>query len=203
MPRWAKVILWIVVIGASAGAGAYVAAHTDPFPPGVDDPGARAPAPSDGASVDPPGDVPVERWRVELRSRSVHTFRVGGSCRSAWRGRVTFRVGADALRGVGTARLVSSSCDFPVAQPQAEEVTLSVAGARRADRLELRFGVTNVIPPGTDDLGGFVATISGGAFEVGAATSRDRARLETPDDRSGTSRSDTTIVATCVANCST
>jgi hypothetical protein len=30
MPRWAKVVVWTLVFGACAGAGAYVAGHTNP-----------------------------------------------------------------------------------------------------------------------------------------------------------------------------
>jgi hypothetical protein len=41
VPRWAKVLIWIVVFAAFAAAGAYAASRTDPFPPGVEDPGAR------------------------------------------------------------------------------------------------------------------------------------------------------------------
>ena len=43
MRKGVKVAAWVAVFLACAGVGAYVAAHTDPFPPGVDRPGATAP----------------------------------------------------------------------------------------------------------------------------------------------------------------
>lgn len=41
MSGWVKVVVWILVLLVCAGAGAFVASRTDPFPPGVEDPGAR------------------------------------------------------------------------------------------------------------------------------------------------------------------
>ncbi len=40
MHRVLKVAAWAALFLACAGVGAYIAAHSDPFPPGVDRPGA-------------------------------------------------------------------------------------------------------------------------------------------------------------------
>ena len=59
MPKAVKILLWIGAFLACAGVGAYVAAHTDPFPPGVDDPGAHAAGPvSTEVPTSPPGPAP-------------------------------------------------------------------------------------------------------------------------------------------------
>ena len=43
MRRGVKVAAWAAVFLACAGVGAFIAAHTDPFPPGVDRPSATSP----------------------------------------------------------------------------------------------------------------------------------------------------------------
>jgi hypothetical protein len=51
--RLVKVITWVLVFALCAALGAVVAANTDPFPPGVDDPGVRPSA--DGSPAEDPG----------------------------------------------------------------------------------------------------------------------------------------------------
>ena len=79
MPRWVKLTLWLGVFGVCAGVGAFVAAHTNPFPPGVEDPGSRptTPTPTSGASTS-------QRWSLAMNSATRHDLHVGGSCRSRW-----------------------------------------------------------------------------------------------------------------------
>ena len=52
MRRWVKVAAWAAVFLACAGIGAYIAAHTDPFPPGVDRQG-ESPFPTVSPSTSP------------------------------------------------------------------------------------------------------------------------------------------------------
>ena len=78
MPKWVKVLLWIGVFLACAGVGAYVAAHTDPFPPGVDDPGANSAGPVST-------EVPSGGVVVLIDTRTSHDLYVGGRCAISWR----------------------------------------------------------------------------------------------------------------------
>jgi hypothetical protein len=152
--RWVKVIVWTGVFTACAGAGAYVAAHTNPFPPGVEDPGARPTTPP------PTSPAPSEqRWTLVMLNATRHELHVGGACRSTWRttGSVTIRRDGSA-GGRAKARLRRWGCDFPVAQVQTRTVDLRIRGSLQG-HLVLRFSEAGSSPPGSQDLGGFVATI--------------------------------------------
>jgi hypothetical protein len=153
--RGVKVVVWTGVFAACAGAGAFVAAHTNPFPPGVEDPGARptTPVPTTTAPQS-------ERWSLVMRSSTRHDLHVGGSCRSGWRttGRVTIDPEGTVSGTVG-ARLQGWGCDFPVAQVQTRLVRLIVSGDRSGDRISLTFSIDGSAPTGSQDLGGFTATV--------------------------------------------
>jgi len=153
--RWVKVVIWTVVFAACAGAGAYVAAHTNPFPPGVEDPGARPTTPP------PTSEAPSnERWTLGMFSATKHDLHVGGSCRSTWRtsGILVIRPDGD-VGGSASARLRSAGCDFAVAQVQTRVVRLTVSGSRSEARISLRFTIVGSAPTGSLDLGGFTATV--------------------------------------------
>jgi hypothetical protein len=172
--RWVKVVIWSVVFIVCAGAGAYVAAHTNPFPPGVEDPGAR--------TSPPPTGVSSERWRLAMFSQTRHDLHVGGSCQSAWRTTGTMTIQPDGhVSGAAHARLRSWHCDFPVAQVQTRFVRMDVKGTRSGDRLFLDFRIDSSSPIGSQDLGGFTATvqdlapqadITDGHAETGSRVSR-------------------------------
>jgi hypothetical protein len=196
--RGVKVVVWIGVFAVCAGAGAYVAANTNPFPPGVDDPGARSTTPTSSA----PTVVP--RWTGTMRSSTEHVFHVGGSCVTAWRTGFTFAVRAGTIRGRGVARLVGdASCDFPQAQVQTRAIRLRVIGTFVQRMRTLRFvRVGGVDPIGSSDLGGFEATVShivlrpktelhGGA----------RSTVTQPDGDLGTYRSMNRAALTCLSGC--
>lgn len=155
MRRGVKVVVWTGVFAACAGAGAFVAAHTNPFPPGVEDPGARptTPVPTTTAPQS-------ERWNLVMHSATRHDLHVGGSCRSGWRttGRVTIDP-EGIVSGTVSAHLRGWSCDFPVAQVQTRLVRLIVSGDRSGDRIALRFSIDGSAPTGSQDLGGFTATV--------------------------------------------
>lgn len=191
--------MWVVVLGACAAAGAYVAANTDPFPPGVEDPGARGNSGPDTTEA-PAGQA--RRWRVVIRSTSTHAFRVGGACRTTWR--AGFRAKEDpsgALEGAGVAELVDGPvCDFPVAQVQAESADLRAAGSIADGVLafELRAGETT--PAGAADAGGFLEMVGEASFEV-AHGDRARVVLKASDGRGGTFRTVTTAAVRCARGC--
>jgi len=175
--RGVKVVVWTGVFAACAGAGAFVAAHTNPFPPGVEDPGARPTTPVPTSS--PPSE---ERWTLAMFNATRHELHVGGSCRSSWRTSGTLTVGADGgVGGTASARILRWGCDFSVAQVQTRIVQLHVSGTRSGDRISLRYTIDGSAPPGSQDLGGFTATlealrpvgrIEGGHAGIGLGTTR-------------------------------
>ena len=73
---------WVALFAACAGVGAFVAAHTNPFPPGVEDPGVeRTPSPTPTPTATPAGAA----WSGGAGARTRHDLFVGGSCASDWR----------------------------------------------------------------------------------------------------------------------
>ena len=201
MPRWVKLTLWLGVFVVCAGAGAFVAAHTNPFPPGVEDPGARptSPVPTSGPPVE-------QRWNIGMTTTSYHQLHVGGRCRSAWDTTGVLTIHPDGnVVGRAHARLIEAPpvCDFPVAQIQTKRVALAVAGQRRGHRLVLHLTAVSLAPPGSQDLGGFTSTLQlivptlklvGGAPHAAAVAKR-------PDGDLGFFASESGIHLTCAAGC--
>ena len=183
MRGWTKVIVWIGILLVCAGVGAFVASRSNPFPPGVPDPGA---VPSETPSPSSP-EPEVTRWTLAMTSRSTHAYRVGGSCTSDWRmerGRIRVS-GSGRVRGRGVARLLpGASCDFPSAQVQARRVEIEIVGRRDGGRVQLRFRIAQVLPTGSQDLGAFVDTLERVRLTIrerSGARERERARLERPN----------------------
>ena len=153
--------IWAFVFLGAAGVGAYTAAHTELFPPGVEG-AAAASGSSDPATRTPAPDDPT--WSGTIRSASSHDLYVGGQCTTDWVTTVTF----DALDngrivGTGTSRLQGHRvCTFPNAQVNAERIEVSVGGTwdDRGFHLSLRDGDRS--PKGTADYGGFAPTVFGG-----------------------------------------
>ena len=147
----------LVLVGTVGGVGAFLASRSNPFPPGVPDPGA---VPSETPSSSPT-PVEVEVRSLRLVSRTTHTYHVGGSCTSDWRMDAAVRIAPSGrVRGRGVARLLAgAACDFPSAQVQARRIVLRVVGRSDGDRLAFRFQTEGVLPVGSQDLGAFVETI--------------------------------------------
>ena len=181
MRGWARVLLWAVILLACAGVGAFIGSRSNPFPPGVPDPGAR---PSDGSNPSPPE---FDEWPITMVNRTTHMFRVGGSCTSAWRVKGTLRISASGqITGRGVARLQpGAGCDFPSAQVQTERILVLILGRRDGNELHLRFRDGGRMPAGSQDLGAFVKTletlrvvlVERPGSEVGKRT-----RIEDPED---------------------
>jgi hypothetical protein len=173
---------WVGILLACAGVGAFIGSRSNPFPPGVRDPGAQ---PSE-SPVDP-SPPPLVDWSFTMVSRTRHTFRVGGACTSDWRLRGRLELTASGrIRGRGVARILpGAGCDFPSAQLQARRSTIGVRGRRDGDDLVLRFREEGRMPVGSQDLGGFLRTL--GAIRItipertGAEASTTR-RVEEPED---------------------
>jgi hypothetical protein len=176
-------VLWAGIFLACAGVGAFIAYKFPPnlFPPGVQDPGG---APSESLS---PPEPEVVRWRLTMASRTKHTYRVGGSCTSDWRlqGRIQL-MDSGRVRGRGIARLQPGArCDFPSAQVQSRRVVVLIVGRADADELDLRFREGDREPVGSQDLGGFLKTLTTlrlSILERAGAETTERKRIEEPDD---------------------
>ena len=179
MRGWVRVLLWVVILLACAGVGAFIGSRSNPFPPGVPDPGAQ---PSDG-----PSPSELDEWPITMVSRTTHTFRVGGSCTSAWRVKGTLRISvADLITGRGVARLQrGAGCDFPSAQVQAQRILVEFLGRREGDELDLRFRDVGLMPAGSQDLGAFVKTLETlrvAIVERAGSEVRKQTRIEDPED---------------------
>ncbi len=159
MRRGLKVAAWAAVFLSCAGVGAYIAAHSDPFPPGVDRPGASQTV--SGRPTGSPTPAPPDRWVGGLRSITYHQLYVGGRCTSRWRGNLHFEVSdAGAIQGTGVARLVGGlECDFPIAQVQARRVALEVTGRLNQEHIALHLASSAIQPSNGRDYGGFVAVL--------------------------------------------
>lgn len=155
--------MWTVVFASCAAAGAWLASRTDPFPPGVDDPGAR---PTEQPSAAPSDPAPPT-WQGEIVATTEHRLHVGGACRSDWRG--TYRMdllGDGTLGGPGGVLTLvpdSAGCDFPQAQSQADAIDVDIVGTWEARGREvvirMRFVEQGRDPEGSIDLGGLLATL--------------------------------------------
>ena len=157
MPKAVKIILWVVVFAAAIAAGAFMASRSDPFPPGVEDPGARptiTPKPTRTAAS--PTD-----WALDMTSATTHHLHVGGSCRSDWRVTGTITIQPDGTAaGRGSAALTEPAvCDFPQSQVQTKKIALVVTGTLADGSLRLSFSEAGRTPVGSQDLGGFTNTL--------------------------------------------
>ena len=155
MPKLLKIAIWVVVFAACVGAGAFAASRSDPFPPGVEDPGAHqtlTPTPTQPAPT---------AWDVTMHVDSLHTLHEGGACRSDWDVSGTIEIQPDGkASGVADAKLVApASCDFPQSQVQTKELRLVITGTRAAGVLKLSFSEGGRTPVGSQDLGGFTNTL--------------------------------------------
>ncbi len=155
MPKPLKVVIWVAVFTVCAGVGAFVASRSNPFPPGVEDPGAHlTPTPT------PTQPVPTS-WTLTMRVNTQHTLHEGGACRSDWNVTGTIEIQANGTAaGAADAKLAPpAACDFAQSQVQAKEIRLNVRGTRAAGVLRLSFSEAGRTPVGSSDLGGFTNTL--------------------------------------------
>jgi len=173
---------WAVVFLGAAGIGAFVAAHTELFPPDVESASGTS-APSSSVTGTPAPQDPT--WQGVIRSSSYHDLYVGGRCSTHWVTRFTF----DALDngkvvGSGAARLDGRrKCTFPNAQINAERIDVSVVGSWDASGFQIRLNDGDRSPRGTADYGGFAPTVF-----VGGATAIMDVHLDSADAASAAVR---------------
>ena len=198
MRRLLKVIIWLLVFAGFAGAGAFVASRTDPFPPGVEDPGSRT------VSTPPthPSEPAVARWTLAIDSQTWHRFHVGGSCRTVWTidGSLAATSG-DRVEGEGAAALSVKVCDFPEAQIQTAQLHLRISGSVHDGELHLRFHEAGRDPVGSKDLGGLVNTLALMRPAVDAAGGHLRFRVQRSDGDLGSYVSQHRLTLTCAEAC--
>ncbi len=175
--------MWVGILLACAGVGAFVASRSNPFPPGV---GETEASPSGSPSPEASEPEPV-RWALTMASRTTHTYRVGGSCTSDWRARGHILLSESGrVEGRAIARLQpGAKCDFPSAQVQARRIVVVIVGRREAGELDLRFSEGDRRPVGSQDLGAFLETLTRLRFSIperaGAEASKPK-RIEDPAD---------------------
>ncbi len=161
MPKPVKVLAWALVFAAFIGAGAYQASRSDPFPPGVEDPGARPTVTR--PTVTPTSPSPTAAvWNLTMDISSRHGLHVGGSCRTDWHvtGSITVQPNGRAA-GDANAKLAGpAACDFSQAQVQTKAIRLVVVGKTVDGKLRLGFSEAGRTPVGSQDLGGLTNTLS-------------------------------------------
>jgi len=203
-----RIALWALLLGGSAATGAFVAAHTNPLPPQVEDGALPSRTPSPPVTT-VPAPKP-ERWRGTMQSTSYHQLYVGGTCETDWATTLAFTVAGDgSISGRATARLTSKDapCPFAVAQIQIRSFALKVAGEIRGGNVHLQLiEVSHAPSAGAEDLGGFRATVlSGGAVSVllvhldgpGGASAAARVLLKVPGPDRDTFGSTNAIRLSC------
>jgi hypothetical protein len=210
MRRFVKPAVWTAVFLACAGAGAFVAAHTDPFPPGVDRPtgtGATGGGPTGVTGPSPSPATARERWMGSMPIAARHVLYVGGACRSRWRTELRLVVDEDgSIRGTGVAIPVGeASCDFPQAQQQASRIRLGVQGSVAPDgTMRIAFGQARPVPPGTTDVGGVLVFFAHAQLSLDAGEGRsaeEAVRQERSDGNRGTYTFHGSIRVGCRTGC--
>lgn len=199
MRPFARIVVWTIVFATCAAVGAVVAANTNPFPPGVEDPGARPSAVS--PTVDPDPSASGGSWLVRIDTRTYHDLFVGGRCAANWRIDVGIAVADGPIDSAGAATLKSElRCDEPTAQVQAERIDLRAVGVLRDGELRFRLEETGRSPAGSQELSGFLETIPTLHLEMpardGATASFD---FEIPDGGQGTFGAAGSVVLTTPA----
>ena len=206
MRRFVKPAVWAAAFLACAGAGALLAAHTDPFPPGVDRP--TGTGPTGGTGPTPSAEPVVERWTGVMPAAARHDLYVGGSCRSRWHTELRLSIEPDgSVSGTGVAVPVGdASCDFPQAQEQANRIRMAVEGRLTSTgSLRITFEHVTPVPTGSTDLGGFVGFLVDArvvmAIDDGAAFSATPIDDERSDGNRGTYVVDGTLRLRCLSGC--
>lgn len=199
MRRFVKIVVWTLVFAMCAAVGAVVAANTNPFPPGVEDPGARPTGVSPTGDTDP--SASGGSWLVRIDTRTYHDLFVGGRCAGNWRIDVGIAVADGSIDSAGAATLKSElRCDEPTAQVQAERIDLRAVGVLRDGELRFRLEETGRSPAGSQELSGFLETIPTLRLVMPA---RDGAtasfEFEIPDGGQGTFGAAGSVVLTTAA----
>lgn len=200
MRRSVKIVVWVAVLATCAVAGAVVAAHTDPFPPGVQDPGAQPSATS--SSPTPPPATPV--LSLHISATTSHDLHVGGTCTSAWTIRAKVKIRADgSATGAGLARLAGeAACPFATAQVQTRSVPVALEGHMEEGTLLAALHESgDRSPAGAGDLGGFLETLPRLRLTVSLGGGADVVTVTKPDGDLGSYDGRYRSTVTCMTGC--
>jgi len=185
--------VWVAVFALAAVAGAFVAAHTNPFPPGVEQPGALA---------GPTSSPQPESWTLLMTSRNVHELHVGGTCSSRWRTVGVLVVTPDG-EVTGTGRSVAqarASCSFATAQVQARALPLDVSGHVAGASMVLAFHPAGPFTPaGSLDLGGSTNVLPVLRLAISGTSGSGSRTVSKPDGDRGRYRSVTQAHVRCLS----
>ena len=162
--RWVrlafKTVLWTAILSTSAAGGAYVAARSNPFPPGVT--GGPTAEPTQKRTVPPSPKPKPQVWEGTFHSVTYHDLYVGGRCSSTWKGTLALDIfEGGSVSGRGQANLVRRpNCSFRVAQQQVKTYVVRVRGKLTGRELQLRLALVRQVPAaGAIDLGGWSSTV--------------------------------------------
>jgi hypothetical protein len=211
--RFVKPAVWAGVFLVCAGAGAFIAANSDPFPPGVDRPtgtgatGATGATGSTGATGPSTSPGPVEeRWAGPMLVVARHDLYVGGTCRSRWDTTLRLVIEADrSVAGTGAgAPVAPAACDFDEAQAEAKRVRMTVVGRLTpAGVLKLSFEDVQPVPAGSTDLGGFLVFLENARLSIGEENGVPALffRQQRDDGNRGTYHFDGSVQLGCRSGC--
>ncbi|MEA2556646.1 MAG: hypothetical protein QOG88_184 [Actinomycetota bacterium] len=196
MRRGLKIVGWVAAFSACFAVGAVIAAHSDPFPPGVTDPGATATATT--GSPSPVGSTLIGTVHVQ----TVHNLYVGGACRTNWKGSLELQEDAEgSVTGTGTFDLLGSlHCDFAVIQAQTKTINVGVTGSVSGKRVTLSLTEAGRDPKGTNDFGGLAHTLRFLKLSVPLGDLQQVHASRSDLDR-GTYTATGTFTVACSANC--
>ncbi|HTG48789.1 MAG TPA: hypothetical protein VK646_14150 [Actinomycetota bacterium] len=195
MHGWRKVAVWVGVFVVAIVAGAVVAAHSNPFPPGVDEGSVATPSATPSAATD--------RWALRTTTDSAHVLHVGGTCRGRWVLDAPLSATPDGtVLGSGTAVLRGkASCPFGTAQVPARRIPVDISGHVDTSAMVLVFRADNgTLPAGSLDLAGYVITLPVIRLAVDGMVASGTLVTTVPDGDQGTYRSVLRATATC-SNC--
>jgi hypothetical protein len=200
MRKGVKVLAWVAVFAACAGVGAFIAAHTTPFPPNVPDPGAR---PTASPTSPPPAKT---RIKMNVQLDTSHVLYVGGACHTNWHGLLIVDVTEPGGAAGGTGILTLQGglhCDFPVKQVQAKAVTLAAKGTFKGGRLVLALRQTGLDPVGSADFGGLTQAAAFIKIDmpIEGGTGSQQIHLSRSDGDRGSYTVDGNVDAVCVNGC--
>jgi hypothetical protein len=205
MRRFVKPAVWAAVFLACAGAGAFIAANTDPFPPGVDRPTGTGPTGLTGPSPSP--EPVIQRWTGTMQTAARHALYVGGTCRSRWRTELRVMIEpSGVIEGTGVASpIIEASCDFPEAQQQARRIRMAVNGRRNPSGVfRMTFDHVTPSPVGSTDLGGFLVFLPDARLVMGTepgGSARSEFHEERDDGNRGTYVFNGSVRVRCGSGC--
>ena len=201
MRRSVKATVWVVVFLGAAGVGAFIAAHSNPFPPEVGgSPETSSPTGTPTSSSGPA----VARYRGSIESMTYHQLYVGGRCDSRFRSTFVLSVRNGTVAGTGRAHLLGElRCDFAISQAEVRDIRFSFSGTTDGKVFRLRLEEVQHSQIGSDDYGGFSRTLigTGETVELPADGGSTRVVLRRADGDRGSYVSVNRIRLSCVTGC--